>query len=152
MWFLALHGRSWTSLGSNKRNEATMKTRQLVGLSILAGAALGGGAVQTLHAQSKPPVYFVAEVAEISDPVGWSALGNRTTAVAAQLFKDFGGQYVARTDRITPLDGQAPKRLIVVRFDSAEQAKGWYNSPTQTKVNEIRQKTTKSHAYLVEGL
>ena len=129
-----------------------MKTRQLVALSILAGAVLGGGAVQTLHAQATPPVYFVAEIAEINDPVGWSALGNRTNAVAAQLFKEFGGKYIVRTDHITPLDGQAPKRLIVVRFDSAEHAKGWYNSPTQTKVNQIRQKTTTSHAYLVEGL
>jgi len=129
-----------------------MRTLQVVALSMLAGAALGGGAIQTLHAQAKPPVYFVAEISEVTDPVGWSALGNRTNAVAAQLFKDFGGQYVARTDHITPLDGQAPKRLIVVRFDSAAQAQGWYNSPTQKKVNEIRQKTTKSYAFLVEGL
>jgi|HubBroStandDraft_6_1064221.scaffolds.fasta_scaffold395825_2 uncharacterized protein (DUF1330 family) len=129
-----------------------MKTKQVVALSILAGAAVGGGAVQTLHAQANPPVYFVAEVSDITDPVGWSALGNRTNAVAAQLFKDLGGQYIARTDHITPLDGQAPKRLIVVRFDSAEHAQSWYNSPTQKKVNEIRQHTTKSHAYLVEGL
>ncbi len=130
-----------------------MKTLQVVALSMLTGAVVGGGAIQALHAQAKPPVYFVAEISEVVDPVGWSALGNRTNAVAAQLFKDFNGQYVTRTDHITPLDGgPPPRRLIIVRFDSVEQAKGWYNSPTQTKVNEIRQKTTKSRAFLVEGI
>ena len=39
-----------------------MKTYYTVGLSMLAGAALGAGAIQALHAQAKPPVYYVAEI------------------------------------------------------------------------------------------
>jgi uncharacterized protein (DUF1330 family) len=123
----------------------------LVGAA-LGGAALGGGAIEALHAQARPPVYYVIDFSEIVDPVGWSALGNRTNAVAAQLFKEFGGEYLTRTDHITAVDGgAAPKRFVVIRFDSAERAMAWYNSPTQKKVNEIRLKTTKSRAFLVEG-
>jgi uncharacterized protein (DUF1330 family) len=130
-----------------------MKTLHVTALAIVAGAALGGGAIEALHAQARPPVYYVIDFSEIVDPLGWSALGNRTNAVAAQLFKEFGGQYLTRTDHITAVDGgPAPRRFVVIRFDSVEQAKAWYDSPTQKKVNEIRLKTTKSRAFLVEGL
>ena len=37
-----------------------MKTRLTVAVSMLAGAALGGAAMQALHAQAKPPVYMIA--------------------------------------------------------------------------------------------
>ena len=44
-----------------------MKTRTMVAISMLAGAALGGAAIQALHAQAKPPVYMIA-INELSDP------------------------------------------------------------------------------------
>jgi hypothetical protein len=44
-----------------------MKTRFTVTLSILAGAALGAAAVQGLHAQAKPPIYYVAEI-DVTNP------------------------------------------------------------------------------------
>ena len=44
-----------------------MKTYYTVGLSMLAGAALGAGAIQALHAQAKPPGYLLAEVAVTVD-------------------------------------------------------------------------------------
>jgi hypothetical protein len=37
-----------------------MKIRYTVALSMLTGVAIGGAAIQTLHAQAKPPVYMVA--------------------------------------------------------------------------------------------
>ncbi|MFY9899304.1 MAG: hypothetical protein WAK67_16120, partial [Xanthobacteraceae bacterium] len=43
-----------------------MKTKYTVALSMLAGMAVGAVAVQTLHAQAKPPVYMVA-LNEVTD-------------------------------------------------------------------------------------
>jgi len=130
-----------------------MNKLHITAIAMLAGAAIGGGAIEALHAQARPPVYYVIDFSEIVDAKGWSALGNRTNAVAAQLFKEFGGEYITRTDHITAVDGAPPpKRMVIIRFDSAEQAKAWYNSPTQKKVNDIRQQTTKSRAFIVEGL
>ena len=37
-----------------------MKTKYTIALSMLAGMAAGAVAVQSLHAQAKPPVYMVA--------------------------------------------------------------------------------------------
>ena len=48
-----------------------MKTRYTVALSVLAGAVLGAGAIQILHAQAKPPAYVVAEV-DISNQEAFS--------------------------------------------------------------------------------
>ena len=38
-----------------------MKTQHAMALTLLAGAALGAGFVQALHAQAQPPVYVVTE-------------------------------------------------------------------------------------------
>jgi hypothetical protein len=43
-----------------------MKTKYTVALSMLAGMAVGAVAVQTLHAQAKPPVYMIA-LNEVTD-------------------------------------------------------------------------------------
>ena len=43
-----------------------MKTRFTIAASMLAGAALGGAAIQALLAQAKPPVYMIA-INEVSD-------------------------------------------------------------------------------------
>jgi len=38
-----------------------MKRNITLGLAVIAGAALGAAAVQTLHAQAKPMAYVIAE-------------------------------------------------------------------------------------------
>ena len=42
-----------------------------VGLGMLASAALGGLAVEQVHAQAKPSVYFVGEI-DVSNPEGYA--------------------------------------------------------------------------------
>jgi len=49
----------WCSVGEW---EGIMKTRYTVALSMIAGAALGGAAIQGLHAQAKLKAYSVAEI------------------------------------------------------------------------------------------
>ena len=129
-----------------------MKTFHVIGLSMLAGVALGAIAVQGLHAQAKPPVYVVVDISKITNPEGSKTNTERSVATVNAISKDFGGRYLARTNDITALDGTAPKRFIVIAFDNPEKAKGWYNSPEQKKVNEIRMKTNKSRAFIVEGM
>ena len=49
-----------------------MKIRYTVVLSMIAGAALGGAAIQGLHAQAKPKAYTVSEL-ETLDPAAQAA-------------------------------------------------------------------------------
>jgi hypothetical protein len=39
-----------------------MKTQYTVTVAVLAGMAIGAVAVQGLHAQAKPPLYYIAEI------------------------------------------------------------------------------------------
>ena len=129
-----------------------MKTPLVIGLSMLAGLALGATAIQGLYAQARTPVYVIVDFSEITDPGGYAALSGRTSAAAASVMKDFGGRFLARTESITALDGTPPKRFVISAFDNAEKAQAWYNSPEQKQVNEIRTKTTKSRVFMAEGM
>ena len=129
-----------------------MKTPHVIGLSMLAGAALGAVAIQGLHAQAKPPSLVVVDISDITDAEGFKAVGGRSNAAAMAVFKDLGGSYIARTPNITALDGTPPKRFIIIAFPSMEKAQAWKNSPAQKEVDAIRAKTTKSRSFIVEGM
>ena len=68
-----------------------MKTQYTVALSMIAGAALGGAAIQGLHAQAKPPVYYVAEI-EVTNP---DAYAKEYAPKAQALIKAAGGKILA---------------------------------------------------------
>ena len=117
-----------------------MKQFLILGLGMLAGAALGGAAVNGLHAQGKVPgAYAVLDISEVVDP---TALKQVVTKAGPSV-KAGGGQYLARTDKITALSGEPPKRVVIIAFDSADQAKSWYNSPLQQEVNALTDKAVK---------
>ena len=128
-----------------------MKTQYMIALGMLAGVGLGAAAVQGLHAQAKPPAYFVIEINKITDPEGFKVITQRP-AGGADVAKELGGHYIARTDKITALDGTAPQRFIAYAFDSVEKAQAFNNSPYMKDVNAIRDKTTQARSFIVEGM
>jgi uncharacterized protein (DUF1330 family) len=121
-----------------------------LGLAMLAGAALGATAIKGLNAQAKPPTYVVIDIAEMTDPEGFKAIPNSAAASPAETAA-LGGHYVIRTETTTALEGAPPKRFVVLAFDSKEKAQGWYNAPATKQINAIRDKTTKSRVFMVEG-
>jgi uncharacterized protein (DUF1330 family) len=130
-----------------------MKTRYIVALSMLAGFGLGATAIHGVSAQGMgkaPGAYAIVDITEVTDPEGFKAITQRPTA-STETVKQ-GGRYITRTDKITALDGTAPKRFIVIAFDSAEKAQAWNNSAGQKEINAIRAKTTKSRSFIVEGI
>jgi uncharacterized protein (DUF1330 family) len=77
-------------------------------------------------------------------------MGSAQAAGRQQL--NFRAHYVVRTDKITAFDGTAPKRFVVIGFDSVEKAEAWNNSAAQAAINALRAKTTKSRSFVVESL
>jgi uncharacterized protein (DUF1330 family) len=106
-----------------------MNQRVALGLAMLAGVAIGATAIQSLHAQAKPQAIAVVDIGEITDPEGFKVVTQRPTATTDTVKQ--GGRYITRTDKITALDGTAPKRFIIIAFDSVEKAQAWNNSPGQ---------------------
>ncbi len=129
-----------------------MKAHYRVALAVFTGVVVGAMAVKGLNAQapsaSKLPAFYISEL-EVSDPEGLKPYGAR---VAATL-EPFGGRFLVRAGKIAPLEGEAPKgRLVVIGFESMEQAQAWYDSPVYQEIKPIRHKAAKSRTFIVEGL
>ncbi|HZW93241.1 MAG TPA: DUF1330 domain-containing protein [Candidatus Eremiobacteraceae bacterium] len=64
-----------------------------------------------------------------------------------------GGTYLVRGGEVEVLEGDwHPGRMVVVRFDSAEEARRWWNSPGYAELKALRQRSAKTNMILVEGV
>ena len=128
-----------------------MKTKLMIFVAAAAGAMAGGAAVQGLHAQGKPPAFFVVEIRTLVDPDALKTIAAKASSSTTSL-EALGGRYVIRTNEITQAGGPAPKRLVVIAFDSVEKARAWHESPEQKEIEAVRTKLTDSSSFVVEGL
>jgi uncharacterized protein (DUF1330 family) len=124
-----------------------MGQRIALGLALIAGVAIGATAVGGLHAQGKPGAYAIVDIAEITD----QATFNTLLPKAGPAMKDSGGQFIIRTEKITPSSGTPPKRFVVIAFDNMDKLNAWAASPLQKEVDAIRDKSTKSREFFVEA-
>jgi uncharacterized protein (DUF1330 family) len=123
---------------------------------MLAGAALGGLAVEGLNAQTKAPVYYVSEI-DVRDT---DAYAKDYAPKAQTLIKAAGGRIVAvggvggnlaRT--VTAFEGEAPKRVTIQIWDSVEKIKAWRASPEFAEARKIGEKyATFKRSFAVEGV
>jgi uncharacterized protein (DUF1330 family) len=126
-----------------------MKANFKLAVALAAGAVVGGIALQGLHGQTSPPSYVVADISDITDPEGHKAIISKA---APSSIAPFGGKYVIRTEDIVPVEGDAPKRFVVIAFDNLDKTKAWLDSQNQKEARAIRDKTTRSRQFIVEGM
>jgi len=126
-----------------------MKVNFKLAITLLAGVALGGAVIQTIHAQAKPPTYVIVALRKINDT---AAFKTDVVDKAPAAMANSGGKFVIRTDKITSLDGTPPARFVVIAFESPEKAMAWHNSELQKAVDAARVKTTDSLSFMVEGM
>src|SRR3984893_9905921 len=123
-----------------------MKTRFIVALSMVAGAAIGAAAIQGVHAQAKSKVYFISE-SEVVDRGAVDAYNSRVQ----QAIKAAGGNLVIG-EKIVAVLGDPPKRVGVTEFDSLDKAQAWIASPERKALEPQREKAVKFvRQYIVEG-
>ncbi len=127
-----------------------MKSTYTVGLSMLAGAVLGAGAIQGLHAQAKPPAFVIAEI-DVSNPDAF-AKEFGPLAVKALGENDSGYKVLARGGKAVAIDGDPPKRIIINQFADMDKAIAAYNSPDYKAAKAIGDKYAKFRLIAVEGL
>jgi uncharacterized protein (DUF1330 family) len=118
-------------------------------LTLVVGAMIGLVAGDALHAQQRKPApgYFVAEL-DITDPAKFQSFVQQVPGTLTP----FGGHFIIRPGKVVALEGNAPKSLGVIAFDSAERAKAWYDSPAYQAIIPLRLSSAKTTAYLVEGV
>lgn len=126
-----------------------MRTRQIIALSIVAGATLGAGAVKALHAQAKPPAYVVGEI-DITDPEGYAKEFGPLARKA--LAEGPGYRALVLGGKSIALAGSPPgKRVIINVFDNLDAAVAAYNSPAFKEAKKIGDKYATFRTYAVEG-
>ena len=124
-----------------------MKTRYSVLLALAVGFGLGAVAVQGLHAQAKPPVYYVGEV----DVTNADAYAKEYLQGAQATIKAAGGRYVD-AGKATPIEGAPPKsRVIVLAWDSMEALQAWRDSAAFKDGRKIGEKYASFRSFAIEG-
>ena len=126
-----------------------MKTQYTIGLAMLTGIGVGAVAVQGLHAQAKPPVYYIAQ----NDVTDADAYVKEFASKVPATVKAHGGRFLVRGGKVTALDGEAPKARVVVQvYESMKQLKGWLSSPEYQALRKIGTKYATFHTFAVEGV
>ncbi len=94
------------------------------------------------------PAYVVANI-EVTDPVSYDDYRKGVGATIAQ----HGGRFLARGGTVERLEGAfAPKRLVIVEFQSLAAAKAWYASPEYAPLIALRQRASTGDLFVVEGV
>jgi uncharacterized protein (DUF1330 family) len=126
-----------------------VRTRHTVTLAMLAGFALGAAAIQTLHAQGKPPVYVVTEI----DVTNVEAYTKEYIPVVRPVIQKTGGKLLAASQKVTMLEGTPQNSRVVINvFDTLEKAQAQRDNPEYKEARKLGDKYAKFRAYVVEGL
>ena len=94
------------------------------------------------------PAYVIAEV-EITNPEQYKAYMLKSKPSVEAM----GGRYLARGGQTDVLEGAwQPKRMVILEFPTAAQARAWYDGPEYTAIRELRKGAGNANIITVEGL
>ena len=124
-----------------------MRTQYGIGLSLIASFVLGGIAVHSLHAQTKPPVFYFAEI-DVTDQAGYL---KEFVPKADSVVASSGGRFLVQGGKTTSLLGDPPRRIVIMQWELLDQLQKWFNSTEQTGLRAIQTKYAKVRSFAVEG-
>jgi uncharacterized protein (DUF1330 family) len=94
----------------------------------------------------KRPAYVIAEV-EITDSAGFQDY----VATAIPTLAGYNARLVARS-KAHSKEGTAPVgEIVVVAFDSLDEAERWYGSAAYSKAIPMRQRSANTRLFIIEG-
>ncbi|HEX5213244.1 MAG TPA: DUF1330 domain-containing protein [Pseudolabrys sp.] len=126
-----------------------MKIRHIVALSLMSGAALGAGVVETLHAQAKPQAYVVGEI-DITDAEGYAKEFGPLARKA--LAEGPGYRALVLGGKSIAIAGAPPKKRVIINvFDNLDAAVAAYSSPAFKEAKKIGDKYATFRTFAVEG-
>ena len=130
-----------------------MKSSYKLLAAVIAGLYIGAAGNSVIHgAQVKTsPAYVISEAEAITDSAAIKNYGAKVPETLAP----FKGHYhfVVAGGKTESLDGDPPPQgIVVIEFDSSEQAHAWYNSAAYAAIRPIRQAAVKGRMFIVEGV
>jgi uncharacterized protein (DUF1330 family) len=144
--FAPIDGGHWLRV----REDEVMTAKRKLVFGVLAGMAIGIIAAMAIHArQVRPaPAYIVAELEAIT---GDAANLQQYGAKVGETLAPFDHKFVIRGKPIS-LEGEPPKSVVMIEFDSVEKAQAWYNSRAYEAIKPLRQSSSKGRMFIVEGI
>ena len=125
-----------------------MKARYTV-LAALAGFGIGAVTIDQLHAQAKPPVFYVSEI----NMKNAEAYQKEYAPKAQAIIKKHGGKILAAGQNITAIEGAPPaSRVAVQQWESMEKIKAWRESAEYKEVRKIGDKYATFRAFAIVGM
>jgi uncharacterized protein (DUF1330 family) len=77
---------------------------------------------------------------------------NEYMAPAAESVVQYGGRYLVRGGNPRPLEGDwEPSRIVILEFETPEQARQWYESPEYQAARDKRRGAAVGNVIVVEG-
>jgi uncharacterized protein (DUF1330 family) len=127
-----------------------MKSNYKLMLTAVGAFALGALAIQGLHAQMKPPAYFIGEIS-VKDENNYTS---EFLPLARKSIAEGGGKYVAGgfNKTVAFSGGPPPNRVVIIQFENMDKAKAWYDSPAQKDSHKIGDKFAAFREFIVEGV
>ena len=126
-----------------------MKTHVKLGLAMLGGFGLGGGAVHELHAQATPPAYVISEI----DVVDENGYANEYVPLVNRALASSGQKRIASSGNTLAIAGDPPRpRIVLSVFENMEKAQAAYTSPAFLEAQKIGEKYARLRIFAVEGL
>ena len=94
------------------------------------------------------PAYVIANI-DVKDPARYADY-IKMSPISIQ---KFGGRFIARGGTTESLEGSwQPKRLVILEFPSATQARMWWESAEYAPAKAKRHATSTSELILVDGV
>jgi uncharacterized protein (DUF1330 family) len=125
-----------------------MKQIVTFAVGLLAGFALGAGAIERLHAQAgKKPAYQIA-VVEVTDPAAFEAYRKK----AVETLKLYNGRFLALGKPDVKEGAPVQGNVGIIEFPSMADAEKWYSEPPYHPLIAERQNAAKVRLYFVEGV
>ena len=124
-------------------------TFKLIAATVI-GLSVGSGAVELLHAQSKPPAFVVTEIS-VKDEEGYA---QNFLKAAQKDIADHGGKYLAGGYKKTmSLAGtEPPNRVVILQFANMDQVKDWRDQGAMDLENSVGNKYASFRIYAVEAV
>lgn len=113
----------------------------------MAVGLMGALGLATAVQAADMPAYVINEI-HVTDAAKYKVYADQATATV----KAFGGEYIVRGGNPASLAGAVPAdRIVVMKFPSRGAAVAWHASAAYQKVLPIREASSTSVVYVVDG-
>ncbi len=92
--------------------------------------------------------YVIADI-EITDPV----IYEKYKKAVPETISLYGGKFIARGGKAERLEGNwDPRRVVILEFETLEQAKRWWASDEYKGPKALRQSASSANLIVIEGV